>query len=311
MGAADPAGTGRRLIPIRVGETRLEQPYSERTVVDLTRRDQAQATEELLKALGYPPKMADQLTGPEPRYPRTIPPVWRVPTRNASFTGRNEILEKLHDQLIGGSTAVVLPVALHGLGGVGKTQVAQEFAHRFMADYDVVWWVPAEQRDLINPSLAELAPHLGVRPADSTAETAEAVREALRRGRPYDRWLLIFDNADEPREVEDFFPGGPGHVIVTSRNPAWSQVAEPVAIDVFSSLRVARLPAAARAVAVRRGRDPGRRRARRPAARHRAGGCVARPRPGCPPPSTSRSCGSSSPRPWRSASPPTTRRRSR
>src|SRR5579859_2697735 len=234
MGAADPAGTGRRLIPIRVGETRLEQPFSERTVVDLTRRDAGQATEELLKALGYPPKLADQLTGPEPRYPRTIPPVWRVPTRNASFTGRNEILERLHDQLIGSRTAVVLPVALHGLGGVGKTQVAQEYAHRFMADYDLVWWVPAEQRDLINPSLAELAQPLGVRPLDSTTETAEAVREALRLGRPYDRWLLIFDNADEPGEVEDFFPGGPGHVIVTSRNPAWSQVAEQVAIDVFS-----------------------------------------------------------------------------
>ena len=237
MGAADPAGTSRRLIPIRVGETRLEQPFSERTVVDLTRRDASQATEELLKALGYPPRLADAIAGPtaaEPRYPRTIPPVWRVPTRNASFTGRNEVLEKLHDQLIGKSTAVVLPVALHGQGGVGKTQVAQEYAHRFMADYDLVWWVPSEQRDLINPSLAELAPHLGVRPADSTAETAEAVREALRRGRPYDRWLLIFDNVDEPGELEDFFPGGPGHVIVTSRNPAWSELAEPVAIDVFS-----------------------------------------------------------------------------
>ena len=226
MGAADPAGTSRRLIPIRVGETRLEEPFSERTVVDLTRRDASQATEELLKALGYPPKLADALAGPsvaEPRYPRTIPPVWRVPTRNASFTGRNEVLEKLHDQLIGKSTAVVLPVALHGQGGVGKTQVAQEYAHRFMADYDLVWWVPSEQRDLINPSLADLAPQLGVRPADSTAETAEAVREALRRGRPYDRWLLIFDNVDEPGELEDFFPGGPGHVIVTSRNPAWSE----------------------------------------------------------------------------------------
>jgi MinD-like ATPase involved in chromosome partitioning or flagellar assembly/tetratricopeptide (TPR) repeat protein len=237
MGAADPTGTSRRLIPVRVGETRLEPPFSERTVLDLTRRDESQATEELLKALGYPPGQADAVAPPltaEPRYPRTIPPVWRVPTRNASFTGRNQVLENLHDGLIGNSTAVVLPVALHGLGGVGKTQVAQEYAHRFMADYDLVWWVPSEQRDLINPSLADLAQHLGVRPADSTAETVQAVREALRRGRPYDRWLLIFDNADEPGELEDFFPGGPGHVIVTSRNPAWSKLAEPVAVDVFS-----------------------------------------------------------------------------
>ena len=236
MGAADPAGTGRRLIPIRVGEARLEQPFSERTVVDLTRRDQAPGDRGAAAGARQPAEAGRPERGPEPRYPRTIPPVWRVPTRNASFTGRNEILEKLHDQLIGGSTAVVLPVALHGLGGVGKTQVAQEFAHRFMADYDLVWWVPAEQRDLINPQLAELAQHLGVRAGDSTTETAEAVREALRRGRPYDRWLLIFDNADEPGEIEDFFPGGPGHVIVTSRNPAWSQVAEPLAIDVFSRL---------------------------------------------------------------------------
>jgi hypothetical protein len=237
MGAADPAGTSRRLIPIRVGETRLEEPFSERTVVDLTRRDASQATEELLKALGYPPRLTDPVEGmtdAEPRYPRTIPPVWRVPTRNASFTGRNEVLERLHDQLIGKFTAAVLPVALHGQGGVGKTQVAQEYAHRFMADYDLVWWIPSEQRDLINPGLAELAQHLGVRPAESTAETADAVREALRRGRPYDRWLLIFDNVDEPGEVEDFFPGGPGHVIVTSRNPAWSKLAEPVSVDVFS-----------------------------------------------------------------------------
>jgi tetratricopeptide (TPR) repeat protein len=238
ISVVDPAGTGRRLVPIKVGDTRLEgSSLPERNVVDLTRSNASQATEDVLRALGYSPKLADQLAGPkpaEPRYPRTIPPVWRVPTRNASFTGRNEILEKLHDQLLSSSTTVVLPVALHGLGGVGKTQVAQEYAHRFMAEYDLVWWVPAEQRDLINPSLAELAQPLGVRPLDSTAETAEAVRDALRRGQPYDRWLLIFDNAEEPGEIEDFFPGGSGHVIVTSRNPAWSQVAEPLAVDVFS-----------------------------------------------------------------------------
>jgi tetratricopeptide (TPR) repeat protein len=235
--AADPVGASRRLIPVRVADVTVGPPFSDRTIVDLTRRDETQATDELLRALGYPAKLTVQPRATQvrpPRYPRTTPPVWRVPTRNAVFTGRTEVLEQLHDRLVGTSMAVVAPMALHGLGGVGKTQVALEYAHRYMADYDLVWWIPSEQDELINPVLAPMAQTLGVRSRDSIPETAQAVREALRLGRPYDRWLLIFDNADNPDEVKDFFPGGPGHVIVTTRNPAWSRVAEPLEIDVFS-----------------------------------------------------------------------------
>jgi tetratricopeptide (TPR) repeat protein len=235
--AADPVGTSRRLIPVRVADVQVGPPFSDRAMVDLTRRDEAQAIDELLKALGYPPKLPVQLSGVsprQPRYPRTNPPIWQVPARNVVFTGRVEVLEQLHDRLAGTSMAVVAPMALHGLGGVGKTQVALEYAHRYMADYDLVWWIPAEQDELINAALAPMAPKLGVRSRDSIPETAQAVREVLRLGRPYDRWLLIFDNADNPNEVKNFFPGGPGHVIVTTRNPAWSVVAEPLEIDVFS-----------------------------------------------------------------------------
>ena len=62
---------------------------------------------------------------------RTAPRIWNVPNRNADFTGRGAILEKLHDELAGGRKAAVLARALYGLGGVGKTQVALEYAHRF------------------------------------------------------------------------------------------------------------------------------------------------------------------------------------
>jgi MinD-like ATPase involved in chromosome partitioning or flagellar assembly/tetratricopeptide (TPR) repeat protein len=238
MTIADPAGINRRLIPVRVvGEVKMSEPFAERTVVDLTRRDAAQAAEEILKALDRQPRLSDHATDPvprEPRYPRTIPPVWNVPTRNATFTGRNDVLERLRDQLAGTSKAVVLPLALYGYGGVGKTQVALEYAHRYMADYDVVWWVPSEQQELVNPAFADLATRLGLRVGDSMTDAAAAAREALRRGSPYTRWLLIFDNADEPVDLESHFPGGPGHVLVTSRNPAWSRVAEPLEIDVFA-----------------------------------------------------------------------------
>lgn len=236
MAAADPTGTRRQLIPVRVGEVRPNPPFSDRTPVDLTRLDAHQAVEALLRELGRPPLLPEHPAdhGSEPRWPRTIPPVWNVPTRNAAFTGRNAVLEKLRDQLTGTSKAVVLPQALYGLGGVGKTQVALEYAHRYMANYDVVWWVSAEQRDMVNPALAALAGRLGIRVGDSVTEAAQAAREALRRGAPYPHWLLIFDNADDPKELESFFPGGPGHVLVTSRNPTWSRVADPLEIDVFT-----------------------------------------------------------------------------
>jgi tetratricopeptide (TPR) repeat protein len=233
LASVDPARTVPRLIPVLVDSARFQHPWSERVVVDLTRCDAAQATERLLRVLGDPPKTADHVASPEPPYPRRIPPIWRVPARNASFIERDEELERLHDRLNSNRVTPVVPVALYSVDSGEATEIAVEYAHRFMTDYDIVWWVRSEQARLIAPQLAELAQRMGMR-VDSADETALAVREALRLGRPYDRWLMVFDNAGEPDDIRDFLPGGPGHVIVISRNPAWSRVAEPVEIDVYS-----------------------------------------------------------------------------
>jgi hypothetical protein len=238
MAVADPAGANRRLIPVRVGETRVAEPFADRAVLDLARRDATQAAEEILRALGRPSRLSDiNSTDPvpsEPRYPMSIPQVWNAPARNASFTGRNDVLDALRDQLLGSSQAVVLPRALYGYGGVGKTQVALEYAHRYMAEYDIVWWVSAEQPELVNPAFAELASRLELPIGDNIIGAAQTAREALRLGRPYARWLLIFDNADDPADIKQYFPAGPGHILLTSRNPRWTAVAQPLEIDVFA-----------------------------------------------------------------------------
>lgn len=165
------------------------------------------------------------------------PSVWgRVPLRNTNFTGREELLAQLRRSMGGAVTAVVpLPQALHGLGGVGKTQLAVEYAWRYRSEYDVVWWITADQRVLVPPALAALAPHLGVAHADTvgTEESAEAVREALQRGDPYNRWLLVFDNADQPESITGYIPAN-GHVLITSRNTRWDTAAETVSVDVFA-----------------------------------------------------------------------------
>jgi tetratricopeptide (TPR) repeat protein len=165
----------------------------------------------------------------------TAPKVWgRIPPRNKNFTGREELLANLRSGITGQVT-VVLPHALHGLGGVGKTQTAVEYAHRYRNDYDLVWWISADQPVLVKSALAALAPHLGLPPATAMGveDAANAVLDALRRGEPYQHWLLIFDNADEPEAISDAIPQGPGHVLITSRNHRWASVVDAVPVDVF------------------------------------------------------------------------------
>ncbi len=164
------------------------------------------------------------------------PAVWGdVPPRNPVFTGREALLQTLRRQLTNRVTAL-LPHALHGLGGVGKTQLAIEYAYRFQSSYELVWWVSAEQPALMRQSLTELARRLGLVQADDmdTTRSLAAVYDALRTGRPYSRWLLIFDNATRPEDLSPFLSNPGGHLLITSRNYNWSGIAQTVAVDVFN-----------------------------------------------------------------------------
>ncbi|MGW5294830.1 FxSxx-COOH system tetratricopeptide repeat protein [Streptomyces bacillaris] len=230
----DPGGGRRQLLPLRVGDVRLTAPYIDRNPVDLFRLDEVHATTALMRALDRPVQLVDGMT-PGPRFPGTVPRIWNVPPRNPGFTGRSLVLERMRDQL-GGGMAVVLPQpqTLYGLGGVGKTQVALEYVHRFMADYDLVWWISSEQSDDVVASLAELAVRLGAQGGEDMAAASQEAVDLLRRGVPSDRWLLVFDNADDPETLRRHFPqGGSGHILVTSRNQSWSQHGDALPVDVF------------------------------------------------------------------------------
>ena len=165
-----------------------------------------------------------------------IPVIWgNVPQRNKNFMGHEDVLHELRRRFTSEITAA-LPHALHGLGGVGKTQLAIEYAYRYADQYQVVWWIPADQVALIRSTLAALAPRLGITvvPPGRVEDAMAAVLDALRRGEPFDRWLLIFDNADQPESIRAFMPYGPGHVIVTSRNRGWDRFAESLEVNIFT-----------------------------------------------------------------------------
>ncbi|WP_406063420.1 FxSxx-COOH system tetratricopeptide repeat protein [Micromonospora sp. NBC_00860] len=169
------------------------------------------------------------------RTPAGAPAIWgNVPPRNPNFTGRESLLVHLHEQMLQGVTAV-LPHALHGMGGVGKSQLAIEYVYRHLDEYDVIWWIPSERPAQIGNALAELAQRLQLPVGLEANAAVPAVREALRLGQPYANWLLIFDNAESPEAVRRYFPnGGSGRIMVTSRNPQWSNVGRQLAVDVFA-----------------------------------------------------------------------------
>ncbi len=119
---------------------------------------------------------------------------------------------------------------MSGLGGVGKTQLAVEYAYRHANEYDVVWWLRAEEPALLAADFAELAFALRLR-ARTEPDQRLAVEAARRWLAQNSGWLLIFDSAREPAHVAPYLAtSGAGHVIITSRHASWRGLAIPIAL---------------------------------------------------------------------------------
>ena len=243
--AQDPTGRNRTLVPVRVRECDLTGLLAPIVHINLVGLEESEAVDRLLSGLsqerakptippGFPgaKRHAD---AEKPRIPNALPPIWNVPyRRNPNFTGRQELLDGLRAALTSeGTAALTQPQAIHGLGGVGKTQLAIEYAYRFAGEYDLVWWVPSEEPSALAATYAGLARALDL-PDQDAAEQAviiEAVKRWLDR---HGNWLLVLDNAPGPDFVGDYLPQAPtGHVLITSRDPNWGGVARPLPVQEF------------------------------------------------------------------------------
>ncbi len=172
--------------------------------------------------------------------PRPSHRIWsnEIPSPNPSFTGRAAELERLRDNLFGRQSPHFQVIS--GMGGIGKTELATQYVHRSIDTYEIIWWIRAEHQDRVRDALVKLGQRLELRQAttDSARDrTVAAVLETLQSS-TWPSWLLVFDNAANPLDLQKYIPASrpKGHVIITARQPNWPSyiVADGIEVPPFT-----------------------------------------------------------------------------
>jgi hypothetical protein len=196
-------------------------------VQSFARQDLPVASDSLTASWYEQPVAADDVV-------ESKPAIWGpVPSRLPDFVGREAWLQAVYHTLARDDRVGV--VAIQGLFGVGKTQLALEYAHRYSHEYDLVWWIPCDDTELAHGAMADLSVRLGLDDGSQPPDESNygSLFDLLRRDQRYARWLLIFDNVNEPEEIKDLIPPTSGHVLVTTRNSRWEASGDLLELDVF------------------------------------------------------------------------------
>jgi tetratricopeptide (TPR) repeat protein len=184
-------------------------------------------------------KEVTQKISPPPTPAERLPERWKVPSKNKDFVGRGELLEQIKDNLNQeGSTFTVL-TACHGLGGIGKTQVALEFVWRYYQenkdhqDHKGIAWFNAESQERLRDDYISLGKELHIILTEeklSAEEGANRIKHWLEHPKRA-RWLLVYDNAPNYNTIDGLVPTTGGRVLVTSRYTQWST--NSIKVNVF------------------------------------------------------------------------------
>jgi tetratricopeptide (TPR) repeat protein len=243
----DPTGEQGLLLPIHVRECKhqLTGLLGSIAYIDLVGLDDMSlACEVLLKGVRLErakpaaqpsiPAGAPHSLPEQPRFPGAFPHVWTVPyQRNPFFTGREEVLKNLYDALrVGKAVAVVQPRALTGLGGIGKTQTAVEYAYRYYSDYpEAIFWARADSREGLVTDFGAMAQALHL--PEEVEQDQNLVIDAVKRWlKEHANWLLILDNVEDLAMIKSVLPSAyRGHILLTTRMQATGEVARGVEME--------------------------------------------------------------------------------
>lgn len=162
----------------------------------------------------------------------SAPPLWFVPyRRNPFFTGRTHVLADLAT-LFEHCRPLSLPLAMSGLGGIGKTQIAIEYAHHHYGErYESVFWINATTYDTLTADFVTLGARLIV-PEQHEQDQDAVVRAVKRWLITHDNWLLILDNVETLEIIVDFLPAhGKGDILLTTRLQASGTIAHCIEVE--------------------------------------------------------------------------------
>ncbi len=161
------------------------------------------------------------------------PTIWNVPfQRNPFFTGREQLLMQLHEKFVHSKPmALTQARAINGLGGIGKTQIAVEYAYRYSSQYQYVFWVKVSSREALFADFKSLAQllQLSVTNEEDQDILIAAVKYWLAS---HTGWLLILDNADDLLVISDILPASStGHILITTRMQAVGGFADSIEVE--------------------------------------------------------------------------------
>jgi hypothetical protein len=215
-----PAVRAGKLIPVKVAPCEPDGVLAAYVYVDLFRLSDSarRGTIRSLVERG-PPQRPDKITSIS---------IWQLPIHNLEywdvdkFTGRNLEIEQLAAGLWSGSPTAITNAAIYGLGGIGgigKSALAREYARRFRDHYDYIWWIPSESEETLVNVLADLGKKLDPSLFDSNRpDLPKLARHALAAAaRDSHPWLLIYDNCEDPLLFKRWRPNARAHCLVTSR----------------------------------------------------------------------------------------------
>jgi tetratricopeptide (TPR) repeat protein len=229
--AGDPLNANGRLILMRVAECEPGGLLSGLAYWDLVPvRDNRALLEGIVRDAVREDRSRAAPGGPYWRAPRTIVDVDAI-RPVPSFSGRERELDAISEALAAPDSIA----AVCGLGGVGKSSIAREYAWRNRDAYAVVWWVNAQTEDAIVDSLLRLGA-LFMRGLDRQADRRAAAQQVMGSmlhgfAKPV---LLIFDNLEDERLLRAWIPRGGSVALATSRATTWSADVKAIALSPWS-----------------------------------------------------------------------------